>query len=128
MNENSVITIIRRIKTCRASSGAIETLPPVTHVAFGDKGVDEVGKPLVPSEGDTKLRHEVARYQIGGVVYPEDTTARYSVTIPKDDLTGLFISEAALVDSEGDFVAIKTMYAKQKDEGTAFTFEFDDQF
>ena len=38
------------------------------------------------------------------------------------------ISEAALVDSDGDVVAIKTMYPKKKDEDVSFTFEFDDEF
>ena len=41
---------------------------------------------------------------------------------------GESISEAALMDSEGDLVAIKTMYAKRKDAGAAFTFVFDDEF
>lgn len=50
------------------------------------------------------------------------------MTIPKDDLAGEVINEAALVDSEGDVAAIKTMYSKQKDAGVSFTFEFDDEF
>jgi len=32
------------------------------------------------------------------------------------------------VDSDGDVVAIKTMYPKKKDEDVSFTFEFDDEF
>ena len=62
------------------------------------------------------------------MTYPEETTARYAVTIPKDDLAGEIINEAALVDSDGDVAAIKTMYSKQKDAGVSFTFEFDDEF
>ena len=60
--------------------------------------------------------------------YPDETTARYAVTIPKDALVGEEINEAALVDSDGDLVAIKTMYTKKKDEDVSFTFEFDDEF
>ena len=41
--DNSIITKIRRVKTCKASRGAIETLPPVTHIVFGDGGVGEDG-------------------------------------------------------------------------------------
>lgn len=128
MAENSTITIARRIKICRASSGAISTLAPITHIAFGDGGVDSNGKPIPPQETQTALKHEIARYQVDGIEYPVETTARYSATIPKEDLVDKFISEAALVDGNGDVVAIKTMYAKQKDEGTAFTFKFDDEF
>ena len=56
------------------------------------------------------------------------TTARYIVTIPAADLAGEQISEAALVDSEGNFCAIRNMLAKGKDEGVAFIFTFDDEF
>ena len=128
MTENSVITLTRRRKFCLASSDAAKPLAPVTHIAFGSGGVDGDGEPLTPLETQTALNHELYRYPIDGVSYPEDTTARYACTIPKDEHTGDSISEAALVDSDGDLCAIKTMYAKRKDAGTAFTFEFDDEF
>lgn len=128
MTENSTITIVRRIKICRASSGAISTLSPITHIAFGDGGVDSNGKPIPPLETQTALNHEIARYPIDGIEYPVETTARYSATVPKEAMVDQFISEAALVDGNGDVVAIKTMYAKQKDKGTAFRFKFDDEF
>lgn len=128
MSENSVITITRRVKTCKASSGLAETLPPVTYIAFGSGGVDNEGMPIPPTERQSALTRELARYPVESVTFPVETTARYSVTIPKEDLTDEPISEAALVDSEGDVASIKTFYAKQKDKGTAFTFEFDDQF
>ncbi len=128
MAENSAITITRRVKTCLASSGGAPTLPPITHVVFGSGGADPDGTPIPPSEAQTALNAELGTYPIDGVTYPVQTTARYSVTIPADDLTDMEISEAALVDSEGDLAAIKTFYPKRKDAGTAFTFEFDDQF
>ena len=39
---------------------------------------------------------------------------RYTVTIPEDSLVGKEINEAALVDSDGDLVAIKNMYSKKE--------------
>lgn len=128
MTENSVITITRRIKTCKASSGAAAALPPITQIAFGSGGVDSEGLPIPPSEQQIALTHEVARYPVESVTYPEETTARYSATIPKEDLTNECINEAALIDSGGDAAAIKTFYTKQKDKGTAFSFVFDDKF
>lgn len=128
MNENSVITRARRIKICLASSDATKPLPVITHIAFGSGGVNISGEPIAPSETQTALNTEIARYPVDSVTYPEETTARYAVTIPKDDLAGETINEAALVDSDGDVAAIKTMYTKQKDEGVIFTFEFDDEF
>lgn len=127
-SENSVITRTRRIKLCLASSNANKPLAPITHIAFGSGGVDSEGNPLAPLETQTALTKEIARYKVDSVTYPEETTARYTVTIPRDELTGEPISEAALVDSEGDLAAIKTMYTKRKDAGVAFTFEFDDEF
>ena len=113
MNENSVITKTRRRKLCMAASDPEKPLAVITHVAFGNGGVNGSGEPLVPLETQTALNSELARY---------------AVTIPKDALVGEEISEAALVDSDGDVVAIKTMYPKKKDEDVSFTFEFDDEF
>lgn len=127
-NITTIITDKRREKLCKITSGAITTLAKVTHVAFGDGGVDEAGEPISPVGSQTALTAEVGRYPIDGVTYPIPTTAQYTVTIPKDDLIGEKISEAALVDADNDLVAIKTMYAKGKDGGVTFTFTFDDEF
>lgn len=128
ISENSVITHARRVKLCLASSDASKPLAPITHIAFGDGGVTEDGEPIMPTDAQTALNNEIARYEVDEVTYPTDTTARYTVTIPKNEMTGESISEAALVDSDGDLAAIKSMYAKRKDAGVAFTFEFDDEF
>ena len=127
-NTTSVITKARRTALCKLTSGAISTMPAITHIAFGTGGVDSSGNPIAPLDTQTALKAEIARYPISGVTYPVDTTARYTVTIPKDDLAGEKISEAALVDSVGALMAIKTMYVKQKDEGVSFNFTFDDEF
>lgn len=128
MTENSVITKIRRRKFALASSDAEHPLDPITHIAFGSGGVDGDGEPLPPSGEQTALNAELYRYPVDSISYPEETTVRYAVTIPADEHTGDAISEAALVDSAGDLAAIKNMYVKRKEAGTAFTFEFDDKF
>ena len=122
MNENSVITKTRRRKLCMAASDPEKPLAVITHVAFGSGGVNVSGEPIVPTETQTALNSELARYEVESVTYPDETTARYTVTIPKDSLVGKEINEAALVDSDGDLVAIKNMYSKKKDEGVSFTF------
>lgn len=128
LTENSVITLTRRKKFALASSDASKPLDPITHIAFGSGGVDAGGEPLSPSEEQTALNAELCRYPVDSITYPDETTVRYTATIPKDEHTGDAISEAALVDSKGDLAAIKTMYVKRKDAGVAFTFEFDDEF
>ena len=127
-NENSVVTDYRREKLCKITSGEISTLAPVTHVAFGDGGVDGAGDPIPPDGSAVALTQELARYAIDGVTYPVPATARYTATIPANDLAGAEISEAALVDSDGELCAIKTMFVKRKDAGVTFTFTFDDEF
>lgn len=125
---NTIITNFRREQICKITSGAIDTLAPITKVAFGDGGVDAAGGVLQPSGSQEALIHEIGRYQIDKVEYSVSTTARYTVTIPAADLAGAQISEAALVDSAGNLCAIRNMLAKGKDEGVAFIFTFDDEF
>jgi hypothetical protein len=130
--ENSIITIYRRQNLCLITSGAISSIPPVTAVAFGDGGVDGNGDPIPPSISASALNNELARYPIDSVAYPLDpaprTTARYTATIPEADLAGASISEAALVDGDGQLCAIKSFFIKRKDAGVSFTFTFDDEF
>lgn len=123
-----VITHARRVKQCKLASGALTTPAPVTHMAFGTGGVDVSGNPIAADELQTELHAEVARYPIAAVTYPSDTTALYKATIPADAHVGVGFSELALVDSAGDFVAIKNMTVKTKDAGTEMSFEIEDRF
>lgn len=112
----------------KITRGAVTTIPKITHIAFGDGGVDGDGKPIQPDESWQALQHEVARYEIDSVTNPVETTNRYTVTIPETDLNGVNISEMALVDEAGVFAAVKTFLPKGKDEDVKFVFEFDDEF
>ena len=127
-NNNTVITNYRREALCKITSGALSKLPAISHVAFGDQGVNEDGSVKPPSGAQTALNHEVGRYEVGTAEYPIATTARYTVTIPAEDLPGTLLSEAALVDDEGNLCAIRNMLPKGKDEDVEFTFTFDDEF
>lgn len=130
-SENSVITKARREALCSATSkgSSVTTIYPISHIVFGDGGVDSNGDPIAPSDTQTALTHAIGTYPIDAApTYPSTTTARYTVTIPAADLAGAEISEAGLVDSNGTLCAIKTMYVKRKDSGVTFTFTFDDEF
>lgn len=124
----SVVTRARRINLAKITRGAVTTIPKMTHIAFGDGGVDENGQPIQPDETWQELRHEVARYEIDGVDASAETTNRYSVTIPESDLNGVNISEMALIDADGVFAGVKTFLPKGKDADVKFVFEFDDEF
>lgn len=130
-NENSVITKARREALCKATSkgSSASAINKITHIVFGDGGVDSSGNPIAPTDTQTALNHVIGTYPIDAApTYPESTTARYVVTIPAADLPGASISEAGLVDSAGMLCAIKTMYVKRKDASVTFTFTFDDEF
>lgn len=127
-SKNSVITLARRVNLAKITRGAVETIPKITHIAFGDGGIGEDGQPLQPEETQQALHHEIKRYAIDSVSTPVDTTNRYSVTIPETDLAGANISEMALIDEDGVFAAVKNFLPKGKDEDVRFTFEFDDEF
>ncbi len=119
----TVVTDYRREQLCKITSGMITTIPKITHIAFGSGGVNNV-----PVRTQIALIKEEGRYEIDSVSYPAPTTARYTVTIPEDDLDGASISEAALVDENGELCTIRNMLPKGKDSGMAFVFTFDDEF
>lgn len=125
---NSIITKARRINLVKITSGAVTAIPKITHIAFGDQGVDDSGQPLTPTEDQQALHHEVGRYEIDSVENPVETTNRYSVTVPEADLVGVNISEMALIDGDGVFAAVKNFLPKGKDADVKFTFQFDDEF
>ena len=124
----SVITHQRRVNLAKITRGEVETIPKITHIAFGSGGVDESGQPIQPLETMTALNNEVARYEIEKIETPVDTTNRYTVTIPESDLNGTNINEMALIDADGGLAAIKTFLNKGKDVDVEFTFQFDDEF
>ena len=127
-SSTSVITRARRINLAKITRGAIETIPKITHIAFGDGGVGEDGQPLQPNELQTELNNEIGRYAVASVENPVETTNRYTVTVPEADLVGLSLSEMALIDADGVFAAVKNFLPKGKDGDVKFTFEFDDEF
>lgn len=127
-NEFSVVTEYRRQSLCEITSGAIASLAPIAQVVLGSGGLNEDGTVKVPDARQTALNNELGRFRVDPPVYPVPTTARYTITVPEDELVGAVISEAGLVDKAGNLCAIRNMLPKGKDEGVEFTFTFDDEF
>ena len=127
--KNSIITKARRIALAKLTAGVIDTIPPVAFIALGDGGVNESGEPIAPDVEQEALTHEDGRYAVQKpVAFPVETTARFVIVIPEDEQAKTKFSEMGLVDTEGNFVAIKTMYVKQKDDDVEFSFTFDMEF
>ena len=126
---NAVVTTVSRQKLVKARAGALqEGLPPITKMAFGNGGVDGSGTPVAPSESATALGHELLRKNIDGYTFPTATSCRYACTLTESELAGMSVNEVALVDSDGDIVAIKTMTNKGKDSDLEMTITVDDIF
>ena len=88
MNENSVITKTRRRKLCMAASDPEKPLAVITHVAFGSGGVNVSGEPIVPTETQTALNSELARYEdMGHEVQLADSGAMIAMD-PNSGLPG----------------------------------------
>jgi len=127
-NSYSVVTEFRRKSLCEITSGKITSIAPISHIAFGNGGCNTDGAVKTPDSKQTALNHEIGRFAVDAPSYPSAATARYTVTIPNNELVGEVISEAALVDSDGNICAIRNMLPKGKDEEVTFTFTFDDEF
>ena len=115
---NGVITVIGRKKLCKAHAGEI-TLPVITHMAWGDGGVDEAGTPKLAT--GSEIENHV-------FVNDEETACRYTATIDKGELTGKEISEMGLFDSDGDLIAYRTFMRKGKDADIPQIYDMDEIF
>ena len=124
----SIVTEFRRKSLCEITSGKITAIAPITHIAFGSGGCNEDGSVKMPEAKQEALNNEIGRFKADSLTYPSEATARYTVTIPMDELVGESISEAALIDTDGNLCAIRNMLPKGKDEEVEFTFTFDDEF
>lgn len=121
------ITTKGREKLCKSHAGII-SLPKIKYMAFGTGGTDSSGKPFPVLGTEEGLRKEVLRKENETIEFPINTTGRYSVTLGREELAGVFISEQGLFDEEGDLILYKTFLPKPKDDDMEFCFLMDEIF
>lgn len=126
MATKSVISKIRRKKMAEASH-TTGRIAKVTHIALGSGGVNADGKVIVPLAENVALKKEVVRKPYDSSTKTSDTSYEYTIKLEKDELVGIFISEMALIDEDGDVVAFSNFLAKGKDE-TEVTFTIEDNY
>ena len=124
--KNSVVTLIARKKLAMARKGDIE-LPVVAGVALGN-GAEQNGTVKAPLAENISLYNEIIRKAYATCTRLTETSYRYRIDLQKDELAGEVINEAALYDTDGDLLAIRTFVGKPKDEDMEMGFEFDDIF
>jgi len=113
MAESVTVNSFRQRLAARLAGGA--TISPIAFMAFGDGGHNADLTPKAPSAAATKLNHEILRKPLASIAQ-EDL---YSVTgkgvIEKSEVIGAAISEAALLDANGQMVGWKTFAPKFKE-------------
>lgn len=124
---NEIITNKAREKMAKARAGDI-TLSKVVKMAFGSGGVDTNGIPIAPTATDIALKAESLRKDIDSHTFSIATTCTYSCKLLKTDIPNINVNEIALVDADGDLVAIKTFGNKFKDADMEMVFQIDDIF
>ena len=90
-------------------------------------GVDETGTVITPLPENVQLKNEVIRKPYILSKKTSDTSYEYAINLEKNELIGVYISELALIDEEGDVVAFSNFLAKGKDE-TEVTFTIEDNY
>ena len=113
MAEAIVVNAYRQRIAARMAGGA--QLAPIAYMAFGDGGHNADLTPRPPSSSATALNHEILRKPLAAITQ-EDL---YSVTgkgaVEANEVVGAGISEAALIDSNGQIVGLKTFAPKFKE-------------
>ena len=113
MAEAITVNAYRQRIAARMAGGA--SLAPIAYMAFGDGGHNPDMTPKPPSSSATSLNHEVLRKPLSSITQ-EDL---YSVTgkgvLEAAELVGARISEAALLDANGQICGLKTFAPKLKE-------------
>lgn len=122
---NAVTTEAAKRKILLARAGA-QLLPKITKMAFGTGGVDAEGSVLEVGQEQQELNAEVLRKEIDGYEIMGDTKIQYQCTLKEEELVGQQLSELALVDADGDLVAIKNFTIKKKDDDWKMVFKISD--
>ena len=95
-------------------------LPKLKYMAFGDGGHNDDGTPKDPSPDQTSLNHEIIRKELSQIFQEDD----YSVTgvgrIEKSECVGAYISEAGLIDENGNLIGIKNFSPKIKESDETY--------
>ena len=127
--KRSVTTVAGRQKLAKAHAG-LAALPKIKQMVWGDGGIGEDGNPKVPTGKETNLYNRLLAKDISGVemIGTDQTTARYTGKLEKEELAGKEISEIGLLDAEGTLIVIRTFSKKGKDDDIPMTFDIDEIF
>jgi phage-related tail fiber protein len=112
----AVTTVTRRRKLAEAERTG--TIPPITHMAWGDGGHDPVtGEPLDADDEALTVMGEHTKVPIDSIEVSENVVTVTAV-LDRSNAVGKTISSVGLYDSDGDLVAIRNKVPVVKDDDT----------
>lgn len=115
MATDAVLTTYFREQIAAHMAGK-STLAPLKYMAFGDGGHDPATmEPLSPSENQTSLNHEVLRKELTLIKQEDSLSVTGKGSIESSELVGTYLSEAALIDSDGKIIGVKNFAPKIKE-------------
>lgn len=94
----------------------IAPLAPFGFMAFGDGGHHADGTPKPADPDAVGLVNELLRKPLASITRPSLYTTECEGRIEPGELTGAWISEAVLLDADGNPVAFKTFSPKRRDD------------
>jgi phage-related tail fiber protein len=104
-----------RQRLARAMAGSV-ALKPIKFMAFGDGGHDPATlKAVAPNPDQTALNHELLRKPLSAITHEDAFSVTGTGAVDYSELIGRAISEAALIDSDGEIVGIKNFAPKIKE-------------
>lgn len=113
MSEAVISSIYRaRIAECMAGGRA---LLPAGFIAFGDGGHTPDMMPRGPDQSAQTLYHELLRKPLVTLTQDDAYSFTATATVLAGEMTGVYLSEAALLDTSGQIIGMKTFAPKFKE-------------
>lgn len=91
------------------------SLPPIAFIAFGDGGHKADLTAIAPDPAASALKHEILRKPLALITQEDGYSVTGKGVIDKTELVGARISEAALLDADGQICGLKTFAPKLKE-------------
>lgn len=109
------ITVNAYRRRLASAMAGIKPIAEAAHMAFGDGGHKPDLSAKAPSKDRESLNHEVLRKPLLEVSQEDPFSITGRGLVEMSELTGVAISEAALIDANGDIVGIKNFAPKVKE-------------
>lgn len=91
------------------------TIKKIAFIAFGDGGHLPDLTAKEPSPEQTQLNHELLRKPVITLVQEDPFSCTAKGALEYDELVGYAVSEAALIDEDGNLVGVKNFAPKVKE-------------